>query len=253
VFGGFMKVINEFVKDYKVTVEEFSSSPVKHIPNILTIVRIMAIPAVIITNLSGLYAVSLIIAASAAGTDKIDGILARVLNAKSRFGEKLDTLADKGLAISLATLNILVSPFFAITLALESLIGYINIKAHKEGLVTSSSKLGKIKTVALYLSLLAGLAVPLVNDIVPLIIVTFAAATSLQIKTVLDYSKDYDKQRRRIEMKKHAAAMKKKEDNREKNRELIKQTKLKHEIEMIDVIDHFNETIEEKPPIKMKK
>ncbi len=249
-----MKIIEEFVKDYSVMKKEFSNSPVKYIPNILTVIRIGAIPAIVATNLMGMYIPSLAIALAAAGTDKVDGVLARVLKAKSSFGEKLDTLADKGLSATLAALNIMVSPIFAITLSMEALIGIINLKAHKDGLNTESSKIGKVKTFALYASLLVGLSSTVVTNITPLLIITFGAATYLQVKTFHDYHKNYEKQRRRVEMKKFAEIKKRHEEEKEKNKALRKQKeknrKIENELRMIEVIDN---DFKRENEIKMKK
>ena len=69
-------------------------------PNRITFIRILIIPAFII-SLSYDYtkmAFSLFFIGSI--TDALDGILARVLNQKTKIGAYLDPLADKGLVVS---------------------------------------------------------------------------------------------------------------------------------------------------------
>ncbi len=69
-----------------------------NIPNLLTMLRIWAIPAIVITFFfqSPAWAWAGVILFAAAGiTDYMDGYLARHLNQLSRFGRVLDPIADK--------------------------------------------------------------------------------------------------------------------------------------------------------------
>lgn len=69
-----------------------------NIPNVLTIIRIWAIPAIVLTFLShsAFWAwVGVALFIIAAVTDYMDGYLARHLNQLSRFGRVLDPIADK--------------------------------------------------------------------------------------------------------------------------------------------------------------
>jgi len=69
-----------------------------NIPNLLTMMRIWAIPAIVITFFFdtpfGAWA-GVILFAAAGITDYMDGYLARHLNQLSRFGRVLDPIADK--------------------------------------------------------------------------------------------------------------------------------------------------------------
>ncbi len=74
----------------------------KHLPNSLTIFRILATPVLIILLLGGttagyFWALFLFVAASI--TDYLDGKLARTLEVPSRLGQFLDPLADKILVL----------------------------------------------------------------------------------------------------------------------------------------------------------
>lgn len=69
-----------------------------NIPNILTLIRIWAIPLIVLTFFSGapFWAWTGVVLFAIAGiTDYFDGYLARHLNQLSRFGRVLDPIADK--------------------------------------------------------------------------------------------------------------------------------------------------------------
>lgn len=94
-----------------------------YIPNVLTIVRILLTPLMLVllvtpTFWGQLGALSLFIVASA--SDYLDGKLARRMEARSRFGQFLDPMADKvlilGTFITLAVLEPQVVPWWAVLL-----------------------------------------------------------------------------------------------------------------------------------------
>lgn len=69
----------------------------RYLPNLLTLSRLLlAIPLGMLV-LAGDYRLALVVGAVAGITDALDGLLARVLNAHSRFGAALDPIADKTL------------------------------------------------------------------------------------------------------------------------------------------------------------
>jgi cardiolipin synthase len=79
-----------------------------HIPNILTLLRIIMVPIIIILLLQASFLKALIIFVIAGITDGLDGFLARVLNQKTAVGAYLDPLADKALILSsFITLSVL--------------------------------------------------------------------------------------------------------------------------------------------------
>lgn len=82
-----------------------------NIPNLITILRIILAPVLIICLIQGLYVKAFIVFIIAGTTDALDGFLARVLHQKSVLGAYLDPLADKALiASSFITLSILEPP-----------------------------------------------------------------------------------------------------------------------------------------------
>ena len=74
-----------------------------NIPNILTILRLLAAPAVAVMFLyfNRLYAdwFALILFMGAAITDWFDGFLARVWKQETKFGAMLDPIADKAMVV----------------------------------------------------------------------------------------------------------------------------------------------------------
>jgi cardiolipin synthase (CMP-forming) len=72
----------------------------KHIPNILTILRLVLVPCFLWASMRGMYVTAFSIFLTAAITDILDGMIARRLNVRSRLGALLDPAADKTLMVS---------------------------------------------------------------------------------------------------------------------------------------------------------
>ena len=70
-------------------------SPLRHLPNALTILRMLLVPLLALRVLQHDYEAALCIAFIAAITDALDGLLARRFGWQSRLGGILDPLADK--------------------------------------------------------------------------------------------------------------------------------------------------------------
>lgn len=133
-----------------------TTSPPKilNIPNILTMLRIAAIPLLCILLLSpereaGFWAAALFAVASI--TDWLDGYLARRMGIVTVFGKFLDPIADK--LIVMAAL-IMILPFdrvpawmVLVILGREMIITGLRGIASTEGVVIAASNLGKFKTI----------------------------------------------------------------------------------------------------------
>ena len=77
----------------------------KHIPNILTIIRFILIPVILYFIFTGNYILAFVFFTLSGITDILDGAIARKFNLISTFGKLMDPLADKLTQISvLATL-----------------------------------------------------------------------------------------------------------------------------------------------------
>lgn len=67
----------------------------RHIPNLLTVLRLAAAPLTAYLLLEGRFTVAFAVFAFAALTDAADGYLAKRFNVRTRFGVYLDPAADK--------------------------------------------------------------------------------------------------------------------------------------------------------------
>lgn len=67
----------------------------RHVPNLLTIARILLAPVLAVLILRGEFRLTLWVAIGAGLTDAFDGAIARRFGAASRLGQILDPIADK--------------------------------------------------------------------------------------------------------------------------------------------------------------
>jgi CDP-diacylglycerol--glycerol-3-phosphate 3-phosphatidyltransferase len=129
-------------------------NPVWNLPNVLTLMRIAAIPLMTVLLMSGsrepcFWAAALFSAASF--TDWLDGYLARRMGIVTVFGKFLDPIADK--LIVMAAL-IMIIPYdrvpawmVLVILSREIIITGLRGIASSEGIVIAASDLGKYKTI----------------------------------------------------------------------------------------------------------
>lgn len=166
----------------------------KQIPNIITWTRIGASVAAPICFLSRLHGVAIGLWIGGAASDAIDGFAARKLDAFSEFGRKLDAVSDKIFALSILAPSIILGNYFMlIPLLFEALISHINLKGEKLGFKPETTRVGKRKTVCLFITLIASLislTVPLaIAPPIKYFILTllFGGTTYLQAKTFKEY------------------------------------------------------------------
>ena len=67
----------------------------KHVPNILTVIRLLLIPFIVFFILTEHYILAFIFFTISGITDIADGFIARKFNLVSTFGKLMDPLADK--------------------------------------------------------------------------------------------------------------------------------------------------------------
>lgn len=122
-----------------------------NLPNKLTLIRILLIPAFIVLLINGYYYTSAILFVIAASTDALDGHIARKYNLITNFGKIMDPLADKLLVTSalicLVELGDIPGWMVIVILAREFTITGLRAVAAGEGVVIAAGKSGKIKTV----------------------------------------------------------------------------------------------------------
>jgi len=125
-----------------------------NLPNFLTLLRILAVPVVVVALLDGTPhgdTLAAIVFALAALTDGLDGYIARSRDSITTFGKLMDPLADKLLItaalISLVSLNRLPAWVAMVIIAREFAITGLRSIAADRGVVIAASWMGKVKTV----------------------------------------------------------------------------------------------------------
>ena len=76
------------------------SSPMRLIPNIITIGRLIMVPVTVYCILTGELTVAFWLFVAAGVSDAVDGAIARLCDAQTLLGAFLDPLADKALLVS---------------------------------------------------------------------------------------------------------------------------------------------------------
>ncbi len=154
-----------------------------NVPNVLTVIRILLVPVLVVALLektSGGDLLAATVFAVASVTDAIDGWLARSRNWVTTFGKLMDPIADKLLIIAalvaLVSLNRLDAWVAMVIIAREFAVTVLRVAASAgQGVVISASALGKVKTavqVAMVMVLIAVHGRPLWVDL--LVYVTVA-------------------------------------------------------------------------------
>ena len=144
-------------------------------PNVLTVLRILMVPVIVVALLNETAEGDVIAAALfalAALTDGLDGYIARRQRQETTFGKLMDPLADKLLVtaalVSLVSLDRLAAWVAMVIIAREFAVTGLRSVAAERGVVISASWLGKAKTglqVAAIFGLIAFESSPLGVDI----------------------------------------------------------------------------------------
>jgi CDP-diacylglycerol---glycerol-3-phosphate 3-phosphatidyltransferase len=124
-----------------------------NVPNVLTMLRILAVPVLVVALLDETPDGDVIAAAVfalAALTDGLDGYIARRREEVTTFGKLMDPLADKLLVIaaliSLVSLDRLAAWIAMVIIARELAVTGLRSVAAERGVVIAASWLGKVKT-----------------------------------------------------------------------------------------------------------
>jgi CDP-diacylglycerol--glycerol-3-phosphate 3-phosphatidyltransferase len=124
-----------------------------NVPNVLTLLRILAVPVIVVALLGETPngdALAAGVFALAALTDGLDGYIARRRQDVTTFGKLVDPLADKLLIIaalvSLVSLGRLAAWVAMVIIARELAVTGLRAVAVEQGVVISASWLGKLKT-----------------------------------------------------------------------------------------------------------
>ena len=133
----------------------------KHIPNILTIIRFLLIPFIIFYIFTGDFILAFIFFTLSGITDIADGCIARKYNLISNFGKLMDPLADKLTQIATLT-SLVISQIIPIWILIIVLLKeFIMIVGsaflYGKDVVVYSRWYGKAATVLFYLAIVVSL------------------------------------------------------------------------------------------------
>ena len=137
-----------------------------NLPNLLTVLRIMLVPVLVVALLGNTPAgdiLAAVVFALASLTDFVDGYLARSRGSITTFGKLMDPLADKLLIVAallaLVSLDRLPAWVAMVIITRELAVTVLRIGATQAGVVMAASMFGKIKTCMQIAAILAVIAV----------------------------------------------------------------------------------------------
>jgi CDP-diacylglycerol--glycerol-3-phosphate 3-phosphatidyltransferase len=136
-----------------------------NVPNILTVVRILLVPVLVVALLNETKhgdTIAAIVFAIAAFTDGLDGYIARSRRSITTFGKVMDPIADKLLItaalVALVSLHRVAAWVAMVIIAREFAVSSLRVAAAMQGAIIPASILGKIKTVTQVAAVLALIA-----------------------------------------------------------------------------------------------
>src|SRR3954454_16839082 len=136
-----------------------------NVPNVMTLVRILLVPVLVVALLQTAphgSTVAAIVFALAAVTDGVDGWIARRSRSVTTFGKVMDPIADKLLIaaalISLVSLHRVDAWVAMVIIAREFAVSGLRVAAGQQGAIIPASMLGKLKTVMQVAAIMALIA-----------------------------------------------------------------------------------------------
>src|ERR1700727_3872059 len=133
-----------------------------NVPNVLTVVRILLVPVLVVALLeqsSGGDLLAAIVCAVASATDAVDGYLARSRHSVTTCGKLMDPIADKLLIIAalvaLVSLNRVQAWVAMVIIAREFAVTALRMAATQQGVVIAAGPLGKAKTIVQVVTVMA--------------------------------------------------------------------------------------------------
>jgi CDP-diacylglycerol--glycerol-3-phosphate 3-phosphatidyltransferase len=142
-----------------------------NLPNVLTLLRILLVPVLVVALLDETAngdLLAAIVFALASATDAMDGYLARTRNDITTFGKLMDPIADKLLIISalvaLVSLHRLAAWVAMVIIARELTVTVTRMQATQQGVIIAANWWGKAKTIvqvaAIFVLIVAGQPTP---------------------------------------------------------------------------------------------
>ncbi|WP_372790981.1 CDP-diacylglycerol--glycerol-3-phosphate 3-phosphatidyltransferase [Paraconexibacter sp.] len=161
-----------------------------NLPNVLTVVRILLVPALVVALLAETGRGDIIAAAVfalASLTDMADGYIARARGQITTFGKLMDPVADKLLVIaaliSLVSLDRLAAWVAMVIIAREFAVTATRFAATQQGVVIAANWWGKAKTIvqvqAIFFLIAMGTPTPLWVEIWVYVAVAITVASGI--------------------------------------------------------------------------
>jgi CDP-diacylglycerol---glycerol-3-phosphate 3-phosphatidyltransferase len=181
-----------------------------NLPNVLTVVRILLVPVLVVALLgeTGNDLLAAIVFAAASFTDALDGYLARSRNSITSFGKLMDPIADKLLVVAalfaLVSLGRLQAWIAMVIVTRELAVTVTRMAATAQGVIIPAAGWGKLKTivqVAAIFFLIAFDPTPLWVDLL------VYAAVAITVVSGVDYFFGLRRMLREADERRRAAAL----------------------------------------------
>jgi len=172
-----------------------------NLPNILTSIRILLVPllvVVLLTEFEGKELVGLAVFLLAALTDFLDGFIARRRGLVTRLGKLLDPAADKILTsaafISLVEMGSAPAWIVVVIVAREFAVSTLRTVSASQQVVIAASWSGKVKTVSQVIAISLLILRQILGEFQHLAVVALWAALILSVYSGIDYGVRYARQ-----------------------------------------------------------
>ncbi|MGI8731160.1 MAG: CDP-diacylglycerol--glycerol-3-phosphate 3-phosphatidyltransferase [Solirubrobacteraceae bacterium] len=183
-----------------------------NLPNVLTVLRILLVPVLVVALLSETDNGDLLAAfvfGLASLTDAMDGYLARARNAITTFGKLMDPIADKLLIIAalvaLVSLDRVAAWVAMVIIARELTVTVTRMQATQQGVVIAAGWWGKAKTIvqvaAIFCLIAFGVPSPIWVDAL------VYGAVAITVVSGVDYFFGLRRVLREAEQRREAAAL----------------------------------------------
>lgn len=164
----------------------------KYLPNMITIGRIVSSVLAPILFLSGSIGAAIGLYCYGMVSDFLDGYTARKFNAYSEFGRKLDAVSDKIFALSVIIPSLVLGNMYMfIPLLLEVAIAVLNGYYQYNGVEARTIWVGKYKTVMLFPTMVLGLVMCKIPELINLFIPFLVVSSKLQVQSCVEYINQY--------------------------------------------------------------
>lgn len=134
---------------------------IKHVPNILTIIRFILIPIILYFIFTEQYIAAFVVLTISGLTDVLDGIIARKFDCITNFGKLIDPLADKATQISILaalTFKGMIPLWMLLVVFVKEFVMVAGASfLYGKQLVVSSRWFGKLATVLFYVAIVCSL------------------------------------------------------------------------------------------------